>query len=144
MWHFYHAYLAQSAYRNLSRWLNRVGQIHCSRERGTLDYIPTTPAGRSTGLHPISLLLTAIEVVCLSQASVEDSLLVLLGPYLQYAINTFNTCSRIPTHRSLINTDRGYNLRDAGFSHYFPRPSQPTVLYFSLRALLGLRLITPT
>jgi hypothetical protein len=39
-----------------------------------------------------------------SQASINGWLLGLLGPYHQYAIGTFNTCSRGPTERSLIDT----------------------------------------
>jgi hypothetical protein len=54
---------------------------HCSRETGIADYIPSTPADRSMGLHPISLPLTASEAVGLSQDSVNDKLLSLLGPY---------------------------------------------------------------
>jgi hypothetical protein len=54
---------------------------HCSWETGIPDYIPTTSADRSTGPHPVSLPLTASEAVGLSQASVDDMLLGLLGPY---------------------------------------------------------------
>jgi hypothetical protein len=80
------------------------------------------------------------EAVDLSQASVADKLLGLLGPYHQYAIDTFNTCSRGPTHRSLTDTDGGYNLGGTGFPHTTPRPSQPIISPFHLRALLDLRL----
>jgi hypothetical protein len=83
------------------------------------------------------------EAVGLSQASVNDKLLGLLGPYHQHAIGTFNTCSRGPTHWSLINIGGGYNLRSASFSHTTPRPSQLTVSTFHLRAPPGLRLIHP-
>jgi hypothetical protein len=44
----------------------------------------------------------------------------LLGPYHQHAIGTFNTCSRGPTHRSLTDTGRGYNLGGAGLPHTTP------------------------
>jgi hypothetical protein len=46
---------------------------------------------------------TAIETVCLSQAPVDGRLLGLSDPYHQHAIGTFNTCSRVPTPRSLID-----------------------------------------
>jgi hypothetical protein len=56
----------------------------------------------------------------------------------QYAIGTFNTYSRVPTPRSLTDTDGGNNLGSASFPHYTPRPSQPTVSTFHLRAPLDL------
>jgi hypothetical protein len=46
---------------------------------------------------------TAIEAVGLSQAHVDDPLLGLPGPYHWHAIDTFNTCSRVPTPQSLID-----------------------------------------
>jgi hypothetical protein len=58
----------------------------------------------------------------------------LTGPIYQHAIGTFNTCSWGPTHRSLTNTGGGYNLGGADFSHSTPRPFQPTVSAFHLRA----------
>jgi hypothetical protein len=57
----------------------------------------------------------------------------------QYAIGTFNTCSRGPTHWSLTNIGGGYSLRGAGFSHITPRLSQPTVSNFHLGAPPGLQ-----
>jgi hypothetical protein len=47
----------------------------------------------------------------------------LTGPIYQHTINTFNTCSREPTHRSLTDTGGGYNLGRANFSHTTPWPS---------------------
>jgi hypothetical protein len=83
---------------------------------------------------------TASEAVENSQASVDDKLLGLLGAYHQLAIDTFNTCSRGPTHRSLIDTGEGYNLGGADFSHATPRPFQPAVSPFHLRAPPDLKL----
>jgi hypothetical protein len=57
---------------------------------------------------------TVNEVVGKSQASVDSRLLGLLGPYHRHTIGIFNTCSRGPTERSLIDTGRGYNLEGAG------------------------------
>jgi hypothetical protein len=54
----------------------------------------------------------------------------LLGPCHQHVISTFNTCSRGPTHRNLIDTREGYNLGDVGLPHHTLRPSQPMVLCF--------------
>jgi hypothetical protein len=66
---------------------------------------------------------SANEAVDLSQTSVDDKLLGLLGPYHQHAIDTFDTCSRGPTHRSLTDTGRGYNL--TGASLPTPLPDLP-------------------
>jgi hypothetical protein len=81
--------------------------------------------------------LPSIEAVGKSQQSVD---IRLLGSYLQYATNTFNTCSWMPTHRSLTNTDGGYNLGGAGFPHHTHCPSRTTVLRFPLMAPSGLHL----
>jgi hypothetical protein len=75
-------------------------------------------------------LNTAIEAVCLSQASVDGRLLGLLGLYHQYAISTFNTRSRGPTHRSLTDIGRGYNIGGASLPHHTPRPFQPIIICF--------------
>jgi hypothetical protein len=58
----------------------------------------------------------------------------LTGPIYQHAIGMFNTCSQGPTHLSLADTGGGYNLGGAGFPHTTPRPSQPVVSTFHLRA----------
>jgi hypothetical protein len=57
----------------------------------------------------------------------------------QHMIGTFNTCSRGPTHWSLIDTRGGYCLEGAGFAHTTPRPSQPAVFTFHLGAPPGLQ-----
>jgi hypothetical protein len=44
------------------------------------------------------------------------------------------------THRFLTNTGRDYSLKGVGFSHITPRPSQPMILPFHLRAPPDLRL----
>jgi hypothetical protein len=83
------------------------------------------------------------EAVGLSQASIGDKIQGLLGPYHQYAISMFNTCSRGITHRSLTDTGGGYSLEGVGSPPTTPRPFQPTVSTFHLRAPPGLRLINP-
>jgi hypothetical protein len=65
-----------------------------------------------------------------SQASVDNRLLGLPGPYHWDVIGMFNTCSRVPTPRSLTDTGGGYNLGGADFSNTTPRPSQPAVSPF--------------
>jgi hypothetical protein len=54
---------------------------HCSWEKRIPTYILSTLADRSMSPHPVSLPLTASEVVGLSQDFVNDKLLSLLGPY---------------------------------------------------------------
>jgi hypothetical protein len=44
----------------------------------------------------------------------------LLGPYHQHVISTFNTCSQGPTHQSLTDTSKNYNLRCAALPHHTP------------------------
>jgi hypothetical protein len=62
----------------------------------------------------------ANEAVGKRQASVDNQLLGLLGPYHQHAIGTFNTCSQGPTHRSLTDIGGGYSLEGIGFPHTTP------------------------
>jgi hypothetical protein len=52
----------------------------------------------------------------------------------QYAIGTFNTCSREPTYRSLTDTGGGYKLGGVVFPHITSQPSPSTVSAFHLRA----------
>jgi hypothetical protein len=65
-----------------SRFLQSFGQSQCSREKGILDYIPSTSTDRSTVPHPVSPPpLTTIEAVeKVTQMSTTKSL-GLLGPY---------------------------------------------------------------
>jgi hypothetical protein len=72
----------------------------------------------------------AIEAVGVKPPSFGNQLLGLPDPYHQHAINTFNTCSRGSTHRSLTDTGRGYNLVGAGFPHTAPRPSRSAASTF--------------
>jgi hypothetical protein len=64
----------------------------------------------------------------------------LLDPYHQHVISMFNTYSQGPTHRSLTDIDGGYNFGGADLPHHTPRPSQPMVSTFHIRALPDLRL----
>jgi hypothetical protein len=104
------------------------------------DTIHSTPTVWFTGPYPASLLQQPKSSEE-SQAPVDNRLLGLLDPYHRHAIGMFNTYSRGPTERSLINTGRGYNLRGAGLPQthsptfptscpHFPLVAPP-VLYFS-------------
>jgi hypothetical protein len=92
---------------NLSRVVNRVGRMHCSREK-VLPTPPLSVHGTRLSFSPN----TAIEAVHLSQAPVGGRLLGLPGPHHRHAIGTFNTCSRVPTPRSITDTGRGYHIEN--------------------------------
>jgi hypothetical protein len=94
-----HTYLTWSTYSNLSRVINSAGRIllllrkKCSRLHLSARLSgPWDP--------PQFLSQHSYEAVGLSQASVDGRLLSLLGTYHYHAIDTFNTCSWGPTHRS--------------------------------------------
>jgi hypothetical protein len=97
---------------------------------------PRTPVRKSI---PNSFPTTSNEIVEKSQASVDNRLLGLPGPYHWHAIGTFNTYSQGPTHWSLTDSGGGYNLKCAVFSHTTLRPSQPVIFTFHQRAPLGLQ-----
>jgi hypothetical protein len=101
---------------------------------------PQRTADRSVSSYPASLPSQPMKQWGQSQASINGRLLGLLGSYHQYAIGTFNTCSWGPTHRFLTDTGGGYNFGGAGFPRTTPRPSQPVVSPFHLRAPPGLQL----
>jgi hypothetical protein len=107
--------------------------------KGAPDTIHSTPADQSTGLYPVSLPSQPMKQWGQSQSSIDGRLLGLLGSSHQHTISTFNTCSRGPTHRSLTDTGRGYNLGGAGLPHTTPWPSQPVVSTFHLRAPPGIQ-----
>jgi hypothetical protein len=118
---------------------NRFEQIHCPREEGLLTQFT---ARRLIGPH--------VRTQFLSQNSQWNSgerssfcwqpATRLTGSIYQYAIDTFNTCLRGPTHQSLTNTGGGYDPEGASFSHTTFRPSQPMVFTFHLSAPPGFRL----
>jgi hypothetical protein len=58
----------------------------------------------------------------------------LTGLIYQHTIDTFNASSWGLTHRCLTDTGGRYNLGGAGFQHITPRPSQPMISNFHLRA----------
>jgi hypothetical protein len=97
--------------------VNRFEQIHCSREEG----LPTQPLTQ------------------LSDPWVRTQLLSRTHHKHQHVTSTFNTCSRGPTHRSLTDSSGGYSLEGASFPRTTPRPSQPAVFTFHLRAPPGLQ-----
>jgi hypothetical protein len=117
--------------------VNRFEQIHCTREEWLLTQ---STAHRSSDPWVRTQLLSHNS----QWNSGEKSSLCwqpttrLTGPYHRHAIDMFNTCSRGPFERSLIDTGRGYNLGGAGLPGTTPRPSQPVISPFHLRAPSGL------
>jgi hypothetical protein len=73
-----------------------------------------------------------------SQAPVDHQLLGLPDPYHRHAIGTFNTYSRGPTERSLIDTGGGYNLGGAGLPHTHSLTFPTNYPHFPLVASSGL------
>jgi hypothetical protein len=99
-------------------------------EKNGSRYNPQHTGWSIRGSVPSFSLEPTNETMGVSQAHVDDQLLGLPGPYRRYAIGTFNTCSRGPTHRSLTDIDGGYNLGGTGLPHTTHRPSQPIASTF--------------
>jgi hypothetical protein len=125
-----HTYLMRSAYSSLSRVVNSVERILLLLKKSAPD--STSQLGWVTrGTYLNFSHNTIIEAVGLSQAFVDDKLLGLLSPYHQYAISTFNTCSRGLTHQSLTDKVEDCNLEGASLPHHTRWPFQSTILHFS-------------
>jgi hypothetical protein len=117
--------------------INRFEQIHYTREEG----LPTQSTARRSSdprVHTQLLSHNSQRAVGKSQAPVNNRLLGLPGPYHWHAIGTFNTCSREPTERSLIDTGDGYNLVGAGLPHTHSTTFPTSCPHFSLMASPGL------
>jgi hypothetical protein len=114
---------------NLSRWPNRLRQIHCSREK-VLPTPPLSPTEWPAGPTSVSLPNTTIEAVSLNQTFVNEQATRLTDPispacdqYVQYLLAGAN--------RSVHNwLRRGLQPWKCRFPHLTPRPSQLTVLHF--------------
>jgi hypothetical protein len=135
--HIHHSYAScgQSPYlATFHEVINRVEQIHCSREKRLLTQSSTRRLTDPHVRHLVSLPQQSFKHM------LATSYISLLGPYHQHMISMFNTCSRVTTPRFLTDPSEDYKLRGAVFPHYTPRPSQPTVLCFSLVVVLSLRL----
>jgi hypothetical protein len=145
-----HAFHAQSAY-GLRPYVSHTVHLKQHFIQSSTDLNrSTTPEKKGSRHnpqhvgHPIlrsipSFSLTTVNgTVEQSQASVDNRLLALPGPYHRHAIDTFNTCSWGPIHRSLTDTGGGYNLGGVDL----PRIHSPTFptscLHFPLRASPGL------
>jgi hypothetical protein len=101
---------------------------------------PQRTVDRSVGPYPASLSSQPMKQWGQSQASINGRLLGLLGPYHQYVIGTFNTCSWGPTEWSLIDTGGGYNLEGTGLPHIHSLTFPTSCPHFPLVAPSGLQL----
>jgi hypothetical protein len=96
---------------NLSRVTDRVGRILLFLRKNA----PDSTSQLDWVVHGTRLSFSpkiAIEAVGLSQAHVDGRLLGLSSSYHRHAIDTFNTCSWVPTTRSLTDTSGGYHIEN--------------------------------
>jgi hypothetical protein len=101
---------AVSVRGNLSQAINSVGRTLLLPRKRAPNTTPS-PAEWSAG-PPHSLSQHSHWSSNESQTSVDSRLLGLPGPYHRHAIGTFNTCSRVPTLRSLTDTGGGYHIEN--------------------------------
>jgi hypothetical protein len=96
---------------NLSWVTDRVGRILLLPRKN----VPDSTSQPDWVTHGTRLSFSpkiVTEAVGLSQAHVDSWLLGLPSPYHRHVIGTFNTCSRVPTTRSLIDTGGGYHIEN--------------------------------
>jgi hypothetical protein len=87
-----YTYLTWSTYCNHSPVINSIGRILLLARKNAPDS-PSQPNRVAHRIHISFSPNTTIKEVGLTQTFIDSSLLGLLGPYLHYAISTFNTCS---------------------------------------------------
>jgi hypothetical protein len=132
-----HTYLTWSTYSNLSYNHQQIWTDPLHPRRRAPDTIHSTPAIWSAGPYPASLPQQP-KSSGEKSTHVYNWLIGLPGSYHRHAIGTFNTCSRGPTERSLIDTGGGYNLGGAVLPHTHS-PTFPTSCpHFLLMAPPGL------
>jgi hypothetical protein len=121
---------------NLSWVIIKVGQSHCSQEKGlptqSTTHQLTNPWVRTQFLSQANQWSSGE-----SHTSINSRLLGLPGPYHQHVISTFNICSWGPTEWSLIDTGGVYNLGGAGLPCIHSSAFPTICLPFPLVALPG-------
>jgi hypothetical protein len=135
-----HMYLTWSMYSNLLWVTDRFGPITLLLRNRDSRLHPQHTDWLICGSPPSFSPLTFSETIGLSQAPVDNRLLGSLGPYTSMRLVHSILARGASTHRSLTDTGRGYNLGGAGFLYHTPRPSQPGVFAFHLRAPPSLQL----
>jgi hypothetical protein len=131
-------YLTWSTYSDLSRNHQQSWAGPLLPRKMAPNTIHNTLGDRFAGPYPVSPPSQPMKQWGQSQASVDGGYSTYWAHKHQHAIGTFNTYSRRSTHWSLIDIGGGYNLEGANFPCTTPRPSQPTVFTFHLRAPPGL------
>jgi hypothetical protein len=139
-----HTYLTQSTHSNVSRSHQQSWARSLLPRKKAPDAIHSTTADQSTSLYPVSLLSQSIKQWGQSQPSVDGQLIGLSDPYHRHEINTFKTCTRGITHRSLTDTGGDYNLGGVSLPHHTPWPFQPMVLRFPPKGPTRSQGINPT
>jgi hypothetical protein len=116
---------AVSVCGNLLWVTDRVGQILLLPGKSAPDST-SQPSWVVHGTHLSFSPNPANKAVGLSQASVDGRLLVLPSPYHRHANSMFNTCSRVPTPRSLTDTGGGCHKRNLRIATtlFLPFPSK--------------------
>jgi hypothetical protein len=103
----------------------RMWQPFTSHPQGWMDALlkrksasdsTSQPGWVIRGTHLSFSLNTAIESVRLSQAPVGCTVLGLPGLYHRHVMGTFNTCSQVPTPRSLTDACGGYHIENLGIA----------------------------
>jgi hypothetical protein len=110
-----YAFCGQSPYVITFHWLPRSQNkpLHLEEVLATKDRLAQPSSWVASFLLPCNNPRVGER----SFAQWLHNYLSLLGPYHHHVIGTFNTCSRRPTHRSLIDTGGGYNLGGVGLPH---------------------------
>jgi hypothetical protein len=128
-----HTYLTWSTYSNLSYIRQQFWTDPVHLRRRAPDTIHNTLTDRSVGPYSASLPQQTMEQWGKSSFCWQPTTR-LTGPisptcdrYVQYLLTG-------PTHRFLTDIGGGYNLGGASLPHTTPRPSQPVVSTFHLRA----------
>jgi hypothetical protein len=128
-----HMYLTWSIYSNLSYSRQQIWTDPLHPRRRAQDTIHSTTTVWSAGPYPASLP-PQLKSSGKKSTHVGNWLLSLPDPYHRHAIGTFNTCSRGPTERSLIDTGRSYNLGGAGLPHTHSPTFRTSCPHFPLMA----------
>jgi hypothetical protein len=113
--HLVYASCGRSPYVATHRELS-IGLDGCTAPEKKCSRLHLSARMSGRGTHLSFSPNTAIKAVCLSQAPVDDRPLGLPGPYHMHVIGMFNTCSWVPTPRSLTDTGGGYHLENLGIA----------------------------
>jgi hypothetical protein len=101
-------FLYVATFHESSTELDRVTALKKRGSRHNLQHAGW-PIHGSIPSFSLELTNEAVEKV---KTSINSRLLGLPGSYHRHAIGTFNTCSRVPTPRSLTDTGRDYHIEN--------------------------------